>query len=173
MLDNFYSLNIVDRNRIKQLVGKHHIRNGIKHDDGSMGEIEITSYQLHELLAKVMIEGKAETFMVLVGNEMSHSRIISPNTTIREGMEVVEVPVDYLEEFYNDGNECIRKICNQPCNFTEFGPPKRGKLKPCAWKEFKGEECNYKGTETECDRSDERCIELGNYENYGSMRLVK
>ena len=42
----------------------------------------------------------------------------------------------------------------------------------CRWKEFKGLECTYSGSENTCDRSYSRCIELGNTANYGGFRWI-
>ena len=37
----------------------------------------------------------------------------------------------------------------------------------CRYKEFKGERCGYTGVATECDRTLEKCQELGNEKNFG------
>jgi hypothetical protein len=42
----------------------------------------------------------------------------------------------------------------------------------CRWKEFKGVECQFVGTEEECDRSYDKCISLGNEINFGGQRFV-
>lgn len=39
----------------------------------------------------------------------------------------------------------------------------------CRYKEFKGPECGYDGTETECSRTFERCRELGNQRRFGGF----
>jgi len=45
-------------------------------------------------------------------------------------------------------------------------------LASCRWKEFKGTECKYPGSETECDRSYARCSQLGNTANFGGFRWL-
>lgn len=42
----------------------------------------------------------------------------------------------------------------------------------CRWKQFKGRECGYRGTETWCDRSYTRCAALGNQANFGGFRWL-
>ena len=42
----------------------------------------------------------------------------------------------------------------------------------CRWKVFKGVECQYAGAETECDRSDDRCQDLSNTDNFGGFRWL-
>jgi len=39
----------------------------------------------------------------------------------------------------------------------------------CRYKQFKGPECGYGGTETECSRTFERCRELGNQRRFGGF----
>lgn len=41
----------------------------------------------------------------------------------------------------------------------------------CQW-EFKGPECGYAGAETSCDHTDERCVALGNFANFGGFLLL-
>lgn len=40
----------------------------------------------------------------------------------------------------------------------------------CRWKQFKGTECGYTGGATACDRSYQRCVDLGNQDNFGGFR---
>ncbi len=48
--------------------------------------------------------------------------------------------------------------------------PKNRYLKHhCRYKRFGGSECNYGGSETECDRTFARCIELGNAARFGGF----
>ena len=48
--------------------------------------------------------------------------------------------------------------------------PKQRYLKDhCRYKEFKGPECGYSGPETECNRTFERCKELGNASRFGGF----
>ena len=42
----------------------------------------------------------------------------------------------------------------------------------CRWKVFKGTECQYAGAETWCDRSYQRCVDLGNTANFGGFRWL-
>lgn len=42
----------------------------------------------------------------------------------------------------------------------------------CRWKQFKGTECTYSGSETWCDRSYSRCSALGNTINFGGFRWL-
>lgn len=42
----------------------------------------------------------------------------------------------------------------------------------CRWKEFKGTECKYAGDEPICDRTYERCLSLGNTDNFGGFRWL-
>lgn len=41
----------------------------------------------------------------------------------------------------------------------------------CQWG-FKGTECAYAGTQTWCDQSYDRCVELGNSDNFGGFRFL-
>lgn len=42
----------------------------------------------------------------------------------------------------------------------------------CRWKVLGGTMCGYAGTETQCDRSYTRCLELGNQANFGGFRFL-
>jgi hypothetical protein len=42
----------------------------------------------------------------------------------------------------------------------------------CRWKEFKGTECGYSGSQTWCDRSYTRCSALANTVNFGGFRWL-
>jgi len=42
----------------------------------------------------------------------------------------------------------------------------------CRWLVFKGPECGYSGPETWCDRSYDRCVQLGNQDNFGGFRWL-
>lgn len=42
----------------------------------------------------------------------------------------------------------------------------------CRWKVFKGTECGYTGGATTCDRSYQRCVDLGNQDNFGGFRWL-
>lgn len=42
----------------------------------------------------------------------------------------------------------------------------------CRWRKFKGTRCTYSGNETTCDRSYNRCAELGNTANFGGFRFL-
>lgn len=42
----------------------------------------------------------------------------------------------------------------------------------CRWKVFKGTECTYSGAATYCDRSYQRCVDLGNQANFGGYRWL-
>jgi len=48
-------------------------------------------------------------------------------------------------------------------------PPDRYLQGHCRYKEFKGSLCGYTGSETECNRTFERCRELGNAKNFGGF----
>ncbi len=48
-------------------------------------------------------------------------------------------------------------------------PPDRFLKKHCRYKEFKGSLCGYDGDATDCDRSWERCKELGNQKRFGGF----
>jgi len=55
-------------------------------------------------------------------------------------------------------------------NFTNYRSPRDRYLKGhCRYEEFKGTLCGYSGTETECNRTWERCKELGNQERFGGF----
>lgn len=43
----------------------------------------------------------------------------------------------------------------------------------CRWRKFKGAECGYSGGADWCDRSYDRCVALGNQDNFGGFRFVK
>lgn len=45
VLDSF------ERKKVKKFVSAYHIRNSVKHEDGSIGEIKITPMELNDLLA--------------------------------------------------------------------------------------------------------------------------
>lgn len=42
----------------------------------------------------------------------------------------------------------------------------------CRWKVFRGTECRYSGGATTCDRSYQRCVDLGNEANFGGFRWL-
>jgi lambda family phage minor tail protein L len=42
----------------------------------------------------------------------------------------------------------------------------------CQWKNFKGTECGYAGAETTCNRTKQRCKELGNYKRFGGFPSI-
>lgn len=42
----------------------------------------------------------------------------------------------------------------------------------CRWKKFKGTECQYTGTVTECDRTYDTCVGLGNEDNFGGFPFL-
>lgn len=42
----------------------------------------------------------------------------------------------------------------------------------CSWRRFKGTECGYFGSETRCNRSYNRCVELSNTANFGGERWL-
>lgn len=48
-------------------------------------------------------------------------------------------------------------------------PPEVFLKKHCRYKEFKGNLCGYSGTATDCDRTWERCQELGNQKRFGGF----
>ncbi len=50
--------------------------------------------------------------------------------------------------------------------------PRRSHSEHCEWKDFKGIECKYAGTETWCDRTKARCEALSNYDNFGGFSHV-
>jgi hypothetical protein len=54
--DKFDGLVDPERNDVMVLVAMYHYRDGKKHDDGSMGTIDISPGQLRDLLAYVMTE---------------------------------------------------------------------------------------------------------------------
>ena len=42
----------------------------------------------------------------------------------------------------------------------------------CRWQVFKGIECTYSDAESTCNRSFDRCVELGNTDNFGGFRFL-
>jgi len=42
----------------------------------------------------------------------------------------------------------------------------------CRWKVFKGNECQYSGDQSWCDRSYNRCLGIGNSDNFGGFRFL-
>jgi hypothetical protein len=57
--------------------------------------------------------------------------------------------------------------------FTRWSQQSYGKHSAsCRWKVFKGNECQYSGSETWCDRSYKRCNALSNTNNFGGFRFL-
>jgi len=71
------------------------------------------------------------------------------------------------------------EINEQRCTFSIYDPflywrikvPRRVHQSTCPWV-FKGDICQYAGVATNCDRSYDRCLELGNTINFGGFRWI-
>jgi hypothetical protein len=53
--DSFYELSDDEKDIVMQVAANFHYRNGVKHPDGSLGEIRITNRQLTDCFAYMFI----------------------------------------------------------------------------------------------------------------------
>ncbi len=77
----------------------------------------------------------------------------------------------YIENWQLNGNRC------QIILTTEFALWKKKTLrypnKKCPWPFKISTECGYSGTETWCDRTEQRCKSLNNYANFGGRKYIQ
>jgi len=79
----------------------------------------------------------------------------------KETFEIVDCSIDY--------NNTIKFSLGAE-NFTNYRSPQNFYLKGhCRYEEFKGPLCGYEGPEIECNRTFERCRELGNQMRFGGF----
>lgn len=80
---------------------------------------------------------------------------------IEEVTYIKDVVVDHASRVkFTLGAENLTNLRNPPDRFLKGH---------CRYKEFKGSLCGYSGTETECNRTFERCRELGNQKRFGGF----
>jgi len=91
-----------------------------------------------------------------------HSAYLNNNTPELEvEYEIIDASVDAQSRVnFKLGAENLSNYRSPPDIFLQSH---------CRYKEFKGSYCGYTGTETECDRTFERCRELGNQKRFGGF----
>lgn len=91
-----------------------------------------------------------------------HSAYLDNNTPeLEEDYEIIDVSVDaQLRVNFKLGAENLSNYRSPPDIFLQSH---------CRYKEFKGDLCGYDGDEKDCDRTFERCRELGNQKRFGGF----
>jgi hypothetical protein len=106
------------------------------------------------------------------------------NTIIEEGAEIYLIIFNddntvlntqqlfsgILNEFTLDESELSISITSIFTKWDQNSNVKHSSL--CRWKRFKGTECAYSGSETRCDRTYARCVELSNTDQFGGFRWL-
>lgn len=57
-MSNFDSLTDHEKEKVMEIVANFHCRNGVKHNDGSIGEIRITLKEFNNVLAKLVLDNR-------------------------------------------------------------------------------------------------------------------
>ena len=78
--------------------------------------------------------------------------------------------VGFVDSIEIDGKRARFSIYNHFIRW-KMATPRRLHQATCAWT-FKGASCTYQGAETWCDHSWERCVALGNSQNFGGFRWL-
>ena len=101
------------------------------------------------------------------GSDVSVNKIILPDDLTPLSVTIFEGTIDdwHLDESTVDIS--IASVLQRWSQKTlsNYSPS-------CRWKVFKGTECAYAGAATTCDRSDQRCVDLGNQANFGGFRWI-
>jgi lambda family phage minor tail protein L len=74
----------------------------------------------------------------------------------------------YIDYYETDGKNAIFTLSSKLDVYSVMLPGRTVIRTHCSWI-FKGEECKYDGGETACNRTLQRCRELGNTLNYGGF----
>lgn len=70
--------------------------------------VHVSNYALYEIKSEKF--GKSGYFYVSVGNRLHSSKIIKSKEEAPEGTQLLEVPVEFLEQYKSDLDSCIRDI---------------------------------------------------------------
>jgi len=79
--------------------------------------------------------------------------------------------IGYVDEITIDKRQAEIMINDEMIKWKTL-VPRRIHENKCTWQRFGGTECAYAGAEIWCDRSWERCSELGNTINFGGFRWL-
>jgi len=122
----------------------------------SLGIVDINR-QLTPLLDQYDGGIGAEVWIRIVHS--AHLDVTEPEYEDR--LEIIDTAIDSMNRVkFKLGAE---NLTNYRC------PPDRFLKGHCRYKEFKGSLCGYDGPETECNRTFERCRELGNQARFGGF----
>ena len=105
------------------------------------------------------------------GNENSSiivwAVIINEKNLVISGISLFEGPIDFWD--YEVGAINISGLSK----FGRWARVTTSKFSvSCRWKEFKGAECQYTGTASECDRTYDFCSGIGNKANFGGFPFL-
>jgi len=78
----------------------------------------------------------------------------------------------YIDSYTADAHNAIFTLMSRYNVLNVVLPREVYSRNYCRYKEFKGTRCGYSGSETECDRSLQRCRELGNQRRFGGFPSV-
>lgn len=92
-----------------------------------------------------------------------HSNHLDKDPAIIINFTVLKVDCDELWAYFTLGAENF---------FLNRFPLHVYSRKICRYEVFKGTGCGYSGSETQCDRSFARCIEIGNQARFGSQPAI-
>lgn len=133
-------------------------------EESSEGEIPTVDLRVNDIERRITPHlddydggvGAEATIYVVHADHLDHTE-----AEIEEDFELLDVGIDYLNTI---------KIRLGSENLTNRrSPPHRYLKGHCRYQEFKGTLCGYSGAETECDRTFERCRELGNSTRFGGF----
>lgn len=132
--------------------------------ESQIPDVSISFYDVTQTIIPII-----DTYDGAVGASVTLYTVLSTqldsNTPeIEESMQVLSTTYDYNSIItFKLGAE---NLLNQKCT------PNRFLKNFCRYSEFGGELCGYTGTETECNRSFSRCMELGNQSRFGGFPAI-
>lgn len=132
--------------------------------EGEIPEVSLDIVDIERRLTPILDQysGGIGASVIIRVVHSAHLDVTTPE--YEDEMEIIDVTIDHQNKIkFKLGAE---NLSNFRC------PPDRFLKGHCRYKEFKGSKCGYDGPETECDRTFERCRELGNQARFGGFPSV-
>jgi len=127
--------------------------------DGEIPSVDLNVVDIQRKLIPTVDEYDGGTGAIITMIHIHTDNLDSGIPELEETFEIISTSMDHKGTVtFTLGAE----------NFTNYRSPSDRYLKNhCRYKVFGGARCGYDGPETECDRTFERCKELGNQRRFG------
>jgi lambda family phage minor tail protein L len=127
--------------------------------------------------------GEVDAVRITVGNVLRYIESQLHTYDLREKKVTIRVvwedllsdPNSYLDfvyyiDSYSANQSQVEFICTTKLDVIDKTIPGEIYLRThCRYRQFKGPQCGYSGSETECNRTMQRCLELNNLSRFGGF----